>query len=273
MGLTDTDIDGLMATVTDQTEVLAVAKRTAVAESIANHSDGVLSRLLEPKKTPPLPTVNPRCFLGPAVGSSPSTETKRPTHPFPKRRSKWDGHEARHRVGGGELGSASEVTSEESLRESERIRISGAEEREHRENLSSSLRRLRVLLGGGPPGSQSPFSISELRMLGAAKRRRPESGGGVGRKRVHGDEHVYEVEEKATQGIAEELSLEGNPMLRQLAITLMSSVQCKIENRFLLLGFRRWQVPQQFLGLLFTKLLTIYSDVVTSNAVKGRVSP
>lgn len=83
-------------------------------------------------------------------------------------------------------------------------------------------------------------------MLGVAKRRRPESGCVEDRETVYGDEHANEADKKTTQGVAVELSLEGNPMLRQLAIALMLSVQRRIQKGFLRLGFRKWQVLQHF---------------------------
>lgn len=270
MGLIETDIDDLTATRTSRTEVLAAAKRAVVAKSLAKHSDGVLAGLLGPEKTTILPTVSPACLHKP-VGSRPETagqvsRARAPTRGSPERSPlnlSAMGHNKRGSSNGrGPIATAGQP--EEGLETSQRLRIFGADETQHRENLGQNLRRLRALLGESTSkgearraGSPSVFSVHELRAIGAAKRQRQRPNTGVGSadalssdRGPHeagvdrgGVQHQAGAEAIAQQeGTAAELAVDGNVLLRNLAKGLFSSIQCRIQKEFLLLGLRKWKV-------------------------------
>lgn len=276
-GLIETDIDDLTATATSRKEVLAATKRAVVAKSLANHSDGILARLLGQKTTTTLPTVSPACFrdpLGTRTETPGSPKRPRPNHHTTGQRSK------RGRSSGGGLvaaeaaaaaaaptaptAAAPTVIPEEGLELSERLRILGADENQHRENLADNLRRLRTLLGESETkgevrraGSPSLFSVRELRAIGAAarQRQRPNTcgareGAPAGDQDIHGADidQVGVQQPKGSEanaqqgGAAAELAVDGNVLLRNLAKALFSSLQSRIQNEFLILGFRKWKV-------------------------------
>lgn len=274
VGLIETDIDDLTATVTSRTEVLAATKRATVVQSLASHGDGVLAGLLG-QKTTTLPTVNPACFhdpLGSREGTPGSPKRSRPNHHAAEQRGKTGSSSGRGLVAtvsataaaGAGAGAAAP---EEGLELSKRVRILGADEDQHRENLADNLRRLRALLGASESqselrraGTPSLFSVRELRAIGAAKRqrKRPNTGGvtedepagqkGTKTQGGSGDPAGVQLptgsEAKAAEqgGAAAELAGGGNALLRNLAKALFSSMQCRIQDEFLRLAFEKWKV-------------------------------
>lgn len=142
---------------------------------------------------------------------------------------------------------------EEGLEMSERMKVIGVDESQHREDLADNLRRLRALLGepedkveARRAGSPSVLSVRELRAIGAAKRQRLQHGAkleradalAVGRGTQQGSTDEGVQQERAT----DELGAGGNVLLRDLAKTLFSSMQFRIQKEFLLLAFRKWKV-------------------------------
>lgn len=176
------------------------------------------------------------------------------------------GHSTRRRGSNGRGSNAIAVRPEDGLEMSKRVRIFGADEAQHRENIGENLHRLRTLLGessskGEARRANSPslFSVNELRVIGATKRQRPTTA--VGSADVFsGDNGPHEADvdggglqqqagaEAITQqdGIAAELAVDGNVLLRNLAQALFSSMQCRIQKEFLLLGFRKWKVKSWY---------------------------
>lgn len=273
VGLIETDIDELTATRTSRADVLAAAKHAVVAKSLAKHSDGVLAGLLGPGKMTTLPTVSPACYHEPSR-SRPETAARvdrgRPTSPGSPERLHSPlspnamGHSTRRGDWNERGPNAIAVRPEDGLEMSKRVSIFGADEAQHRENLRENLHRLRTLLGeskskGEARRAESPslFSVYELRAIGATKRQRPQPTAAVGSADVlSGDNGPHEADvdcgglqqqaaaEAITQqeGIAAELAVEGNVLLRNLAQALFSSIQCRIQKEFLLLGLRKWKV-------------------------------
>lgn len=280
VGLIETDIDDLTATATSRTEVLASTRREAVAKSLAGHNHGVLVGLLGHKPTATLPTVNPDCFhdpLGSRTDTPGSPKRPRSTNHTTGRRNKRGTSS-----GGGAVAPAAPPVAEanpapppaipdEGLERSERQRVIGADEDQHREDLADNLRRLRALLdesetagdarqAGGP----SLFSVREMRAIGAAKRQRQlQNTCGAREGGVAGDQDTREADiDKARSqqptaseataqqgGAAAELAVGGNALLRNLAKALFSSMQSRIQNEFLLLGFRQWKVMRCCFGV------------------------
>lgn len=255
VGLVETDIDDLKATITSRTEVLAAAKRTAVAKSLTEHSNGVLAGLLRPDKTTTLPTISPSCFHDPLGSSSPITGSPKRS-PFGRSTTK-----IRRSNGRGPSEPAAAATtagalaeeSEEGLEMSERMKVIGVDESQHREDLADNLRRLRALLGepedkveARRSGSPSVLSVRELRATGAAQRQRLQHSTkmegadalAVGQGTQQGSTDEVVQQERA----ADELGAKGNVLLRDLANTLFSSMQFRAQKEFLLLAFRKWKV-------------------------------
>lgn len=253
MGFIETDIDDLTATTTGRTgnKVVVSAKLGAIADTPSKRRDGVLAQLLGPKENTPLPTVHPAPFYDmsmsrPRTRDGPSSRVSTPGSPsrppFPRKpilgQTKQDDAGFDDCVINAVTGEE-----EEGLEGSERVAVLGVNGLQHRKNVDGNVRRLRALLGErfqgdfGRPKSPSPFSVDELRALGAAKRRRwAEERGGEGA----GEADVEWVERQEKAGVTAELSK--NVMLRNLATALMSSVQCRLQREFLLLGFRKWKV-------------------------------
>ncbi|CAM9276018.1 unnamed protein product [Ectocarpus sp. 12 AP-2014] len=135
---------------------------------------------------------------------------------------------------------------------SERMKVIGVDESQHREDLADNLRRLRALLGepedkveARRSGSPSVLSVRELRAIGAAQRQRLQHSTkmegadalAVGRGTQQGSTDEGVQQETA----ADELGAQGNVLLRDLAKTLFSSMQFRAQNEFLLLAFRKWK--------------------------------
>lgn len=260
MGFIETDIDDLTATITSRTGDPGAAKRGAIVDIPSKRRDGVLAQLLGPKEKMLLPTVHPAPFYdmstsrpGTRAGTSSRVSTpgspSRP--PFPRKpvgqtNKIDDAGFFNERIVNENPGE------EEGLEGSRRFAVLGADGRQHGTHVDANVRRLRALLGErfqgdvGRPKSPSPFSVDELRVLGAAKQRRrwaEERGGSDGQGGGKADiEWVSKRrEEKQEQGgVTAELSK--NVMLRNLATALMSSVQCRVQRELLLLGFRKWKV-------------------------------
>ncbi|CAN0468255.1 unnamed protein product, partial [Ectocarpus sp. 8 AP-2014] len=120
---------------------------------------------------------------------------------------------------------ASAEESEEGLEMSERMKIIGVDESQHREDLADNLRRLRALLGepednveARRSGSPSVLSVRELRAIGAAQRQRLQHSTkvegadalAVGRATQQGSTDERVQQERA----ADELGAKGNVLLR-----------------------------------------------------------
>lgn len=214
VGLTEADIDDLTATVTGRAEVLASIKRAAFAQSIVRNDGGTLSSLLGTKTEEPLPTINPPCLHDtsdatqirqtPAQGYSTRKNTTRVLNPgrLLSRTSLMQvpGREEQQGLRAIECsdsltpvtwrGAQSDgvaVLNEVGLNDSGRVKVIGANEGEHRKQMSTSLRRMRQLLndslecaGSGTkrPRSAFPLSVSELRSLASARRSRDNNRGG-----------------------------------------------------------------------------------------------
>lgn len=273
VGLIEADIDELTATRTGRGDVLAAAKHAVVTKILAKHSDGVLAGLLGSGKMTTLPTVSPVCHHEPA-GSRPETAGRagcpRPSTPSCPENSRSPlspsamGYSTRRGRSNGRGLIATAVRPEEGLEMSKRQRIFGTDERQHRENLGENLRRLRALLGESKSKgeaqrvkSSSIFSVNELRAIGAAKRQRQQSptavgsadalSGGMGPHEAEVDQGGLQQEARAEataqqEGIAAELAVDGNVLLRNLAQALFSSMQRRIQKEFLLLGWQKWKV-------------------------------
>ncbi|CAN0467888.1 unnamed protein product, partial [Ectocarpus sp. 8 AP-2014] len=130
VGLVETDIDDLTATITSRTEVLAAAKRTAVAKSLTEHSNGVLARLLIPDKTTTLPTISPSCFHDPLGPSSPITGSPKRS-PFSRSTTKIrrsNGRGPSEPAAAATTAGASAEESEKGLEMSERMKVIGVDE-------------------------------------------------------------------------------------------------------------------------------------------------
>lgn len=257
MGFIETDIDDLTATITGRTgEVVVSGKLGAIADIPSKRRDGVLAQLLGPKEKTPLPTVHPAPFYDmstsrPGTREAPSSRVNTPGSPsrppFPRKPM---GQTIQNDAGFNDCIINAAMSEEEGLEVSKRVTVLGADGLQHRKHVRGNVRRLRALLGErfqgdfGRPKSPSPFSVDELRALGAAKRRRwgEERGGSDGqRANETGIECAKRREERHGQGgVTAELSK--NILLRNLATALMSSVQCRIQREFLLLGFRKWKV-------------------------------
>lgn len=158
------------------------------------------------------------------------------------------------------------VRPEEGLEISKRLRIFGADETQHRENIGENLRRLRGLLGQSKSKSvawrtENPplLSVKELRAIGAAKRQRQQPTTAVeSADALSGDmgPHQADVDQGGLQqqagpkaiaqreGMAAELAVDGNVLLRNLAQALFSSIQRRIRKEFVLLGLRKWKVKR-----------------------------
>ncbi|CAM9470017.1 unnamed protein product, partial [Ectocarpus fasciculatus] len=254
VGLIETDIDNLTATITSRTEVLAAAKRTAVAKSLTEHSNGVLAGLLRWDKTTTFPTINPSCFHDPLGSSSPIPGSPKQS-PFGRSTTKIgrsNGRGPSAPAAAATTAGAPAEENEEGLEMSERTKVIGVEESQHREDLADNLRRLRALLGEPEDkvearrvGSPSVLSVRELRAIAAAKRQRlqhstkAESADGLaaGRGTQQGSTDEGIQQERA----ADELGARGNVLLRDLAKTLFSSMQFRAQKEFLLLAFRKWK--------------------------------
>ncbi|CAM9440116.1 unnamed protein product [Ectocarpus sp. 6 AP-2014] len=254
VGLVETDIDDLTATITSRTEVLAAAKSTAVAKSLTEHNNGVLAGLLRPDKTTTLPTISPSCFHDPLDSSSPITGSPKRS-PFTRSTTKIrrsNGRGPSEPAATATTAGASAEESEEGLEMSERMKVIGVDESQHREDLADNLRRLRTILGepedkveARRSGSPSILSVRELRAIGAAQRQRLQHSTNmegadalaVGRGTQQGSTDEGVQQERA----ADELGAKGNVLLRDLAKTLFSSMQFRAQKEFLLLAFRKWK--------------------------------
>ncbi|CAN0081825.1 unnamed protein product [Scytosiphon promiscuus] len=280
VGLIESDIDDLTATTTGRAEVLAAAKRKDVARSLANRSDGALAKLLSPQGEAPLPTIRSAYFheaLGADSGTAGQDGIVSPSAlGSPKRLGFHHPPILQHNRRGksNEQGaSAADETaatrSEQGLETSERVRILGVKETQHRKNLRDNLRRLRVLLGEAKDGTEclkigspSLFSVNELRMIEVfrTRQRRPDGFGLGGVHALVGDngKDQKSVEERdgdqrrpvATvfghqKGPAAELAVGGNNLLRNLAKALFVSIQSRIEKELLFLGFRKWEATSE----------------------------
>lgn len=252
MGFIETDIDDLTATTTGRTgnKVAVSAKLRAIADIPSKRRDGVLAQLLGPKENIPLPTVHPAPFYDmsmsrPRTREGPSSRVSTPGSPSrpPFPRKPILGQTKQNDAGFNDCIINAVTDEEEGLEGSERVAVLGVDGLQHRKDVDGNVRRLRALLGGrfqgdfGRPKSPSPFSVDELRALGAAKRRRwAEERGG----QRAGEADIEWAERQEEAGVTAELSK--NVMLRNLATALMSSVQCRVQREFLLLGFRKWKV-------------------------------
>lgn len=274
VGLIETDIDDLTATTTGRAEVLAAAERKDVARSLAKHSDGVLAELLVPQETATLPTVRPVCFHE-ISGTNSGTAGQGGGVSSPKRAGFDCSFILQHnkkgnsnRIGMSAAAKIAAVRLEGGLETSERVRVLGANETQHRKNVGDNLRRLRVLLGKPKDhpetrraGSPSLFSVHELRTIEAARarRRRPDGPGPAGAYALAGDSGAdwNVVEEQGggqqrptaaalahREGPAAELAVGGNHLLRNLAKALFVSMQNRIQKELLSLSFRKWEVRQ-----------------------------
>lgn len=257
VGLIESDIDDVTATTTSRMEVLTATKRAAVAKSLGRNN--VLAALLGPDKGKVLPTVSPACFRGPS-GSRSNT----PGSPKRPRLQNYAPGESRKGVA---IQAAAQP--EDGLEASERLRVCGADEKMHRENLGENLRRLRALLGecdfkgeGRREGSPSLFSVRELRTIRAADIRRQRDNTRVGRadastgdretKKAGGDQPEAETTaQQQGEGTVAQLAVGGDVLLRTLAKALFSSMQYRIQKDFLLLGFQRWKVRVKMVGYSF----------------------
>lgn len=233
VGLTEADIDDLTAMVTSRAEVLASMKRAAFAQSIVRNDGGTLSSLLATKKEEPLPTINPPFFHG---SSNATLVRKTPALAYNARKIKTralspgrvssrtspmqlpcSGREEQQGLRtvkcsdgltpgtwGGAQSDGVDVLDEVGLEESGRVKVSGANEEEHRKQMNNSLRRMRRLLddslegaesGTKRPRSASPLSVSELRSLASARRSRDNNGdgkvGSVTGRRLPGTAYMY----------------------------------------------------------------------------------
>lgn len=262
-------------------------------KSLARRSDGVLAQLLGPKENVPLPTVYPAPFYDlskkprPREGTIPTTResarsgTSEGTRPGTREGLRPGARELSSRVsspgspsrpppllrkplGQTKRGNAldlKEDVSSEGLEMSGRVTVHGADGLQHRKHLDRNVRRLRALLGerfetelGGRPSSPSPFSVDELRTLGAAKRRRwarEKDIQGGGRTDIEQAKRREETQEEEEGRVTAELS--HNIVLKNLAMALMCSVQSRAEREFLRLGFRKWKVEAT--GSTYTSLL------------------
>ena len=278
VGLVETDIDDLTVTATSRTDVLAATKRAVVAKSLANHHDGILAGLLGQNPTTTLPTVNPACFCEP-LGSRTGTPGGAGS---PKRPRSSDYNTGRRsKKGGSSAGGLVAPTAflEEGLERSERLRVLGADENQHRENLADNLRRLRAFLGESESkdearraGSPSLFSVGELRAIGAAERHRkqPHPRGAsedgpagikgaqeAGLERAGAQQPTGPGEKAQRGGVATELAVGGNVLLRNLATALFSSIQSRVHSEFLVLSFEKWKVRNRF-GVAFQRAVRIW---------------
>lgn len=259
VGLIETDIDDLTATATGHADTVAASKGTALAKYLAKHGGGVLAGVLKPKKADPLLTVSPICFHRAMVSRSETGKSVLRTGapyssarpPSVRSHSKGDCHAARHGKRHGLRGAGqNEVTPEEALEASERVIILGADKNKHKKYVGTNLRRLRALLGesfqgkAGRSGSPSLFSVKELRVLGAAKRRRANVGRDASANKGQNEELEGDEQPAKQEGaqVVMEFSTGGNHMLRNLAIALLLSVQRRIPKDFLFLGFAKWRV-------------------------------
>lgn len=277
VGLIETDIDDLTATTTSRAEVLAAGQRKDVARSLASHSDGILAGLLSPQAPAPLPTVRPACLHEPLRAHT-GTAGKdgvvyRRVVESPKRsrfgRSSDLQHDRRSESDRPDTSTAATTAAaqyEEGRETSERLRILGANETQHRKNMGNNLRRLRMLLGKSndndetqQSGSPSVFSVHELRTIEAVRRgQQLPNGNSAGAADVSaGDNGADEdsLEEQGggqqrptteviahKQGPVAELAEGGNHLLRKLAKAMFSSMQSRIQKELLSLGFLKWKV-------------------------------
>lgn len=147
---------------------------------------------------------------------------------------------------------------EKGLERSERLRVLGADQNQHRANLADNVRRLRALLGESESKdevrraeSPSLFSVRELRAIGAAERQRKQMNtGGARQDGPAGDRGTQEPKGSGAPqgGVEAELAVGGNVLLRDLAMALFSSIQSRIQNEFLVLSFGQWKVITCFGG-------------------------
>lgn len=256
MGLIANDIDDLTATITGQADILAVATRAAVTESLTAHGPVALAKLLGPRKPEPLPTVNPPCFRGHDCNTRASSPDRSARRLFAEQsRNNANRHSIEHGQGRSEARSLSKDGAGKNRKPNLRVNVLEIDAREHEQNVGNNLRRLRALLGqpsqkgSEKPVSPSPFSIKELRMLDGAKKRRPATGVADQTARTLNNATIVEelerTEDEGLQGAAAELSLGGNTLLRSLATAILSSVQARIQRDFLILGLRKWKVRQR----------------------------
>lgn len=243
VGLIETDIDDLTATVTSRADVVAAAECAVVAKSIPRNGAAVKVGFLRPQEIRPRPRTLSPCFHHPVLGEvvkrkpvARAVTLYSPTQSLVRyhNRQKGDKIIATRGKRALELGGNAGAENVGGLLEaSARVKTFGADEREHREILGHRLRRLRGILGEpvrrGKARSGSPhlLSVDELRELESVKRR-----------------HTYGEDAGAgsrAKGPAVELAVNGNRMLRGLAKTLVSSIQRRIQEELLRLGFRKWQ--------------------------------
>lgn len=254
-GLIETDIDNLTATVTGRTHVLASAKRAVLANSLAKHSGGVFARLLGSKEMETLPTLRPQ-----GMGEEVSRTFAPNSIPSTVQRRYRDG---RRNIRQGKTVELDEAVSGMVLNVKEHVRRFRPNEQEYRNYLSSNLRRLRTLLGetfhgeAGRLGSPSLLSVTELRALGVSKKRQHSTWTNSSPTKA---EKLELEKDRVQSGVEGELSMSGNRLLRNLAIALLSSVQCRIQKDLLLQSFRRWQVGRlEFKLLLLAKLAQLHA--------------
>lgn len=265
-----------MAVSTSRTVETAAAKRAVVATSLKDRSNGVQAKLLRPSKATTLPTVSPACFHD-APGSRPAapgaSKLLTSGHRVTGKPRKGCIASEQGPIVAAVAAAAAAVRLEQGLETSERLKVFGADEIQHKETLGGNLRRLRALLGEAESnaearsaGSPPLFSVRELRAIGAIKRRRQHADTLVGRSGASASNNVTQTGGTDREGVQREAGLEtivfeggptaelavgGNVLLRNLAKSLFSSMQCRMHREYLLASFQKWKVSDHY-GVAYT---------------------
>lgn len=268
IGLTEADIERLTATCSGQAGVLAAAEHAAVLQGLTRHGTGALATLLGAGKAVLLPTADPPCYhrvsapktadSGSVLHSSkPASVVTRPSSSRPSNRREGKNNGQQDSEYGSPLHEMTEPV--QGLETSERMRVLGAEDKEHLDRVQCNLRRLRVLMGKSPQRdggvSDSPvFTVAELRTLEGAKSHQrdtdkwmPPDGEDV--LATRGRESWVTKTTGGRGRLAAELSSEGSHMLRSLGVALLSSIQSRIRREFRLLAFRKWRVSRHLIQI------------------------
>lgn len=123
----------------------------------------------------------------------------------------------------------------------------GVERIRHQANVKGEVCGLRALLdksrlaADGKAGGRSPLTVKDLRLLRASKRLRDRADL-TAKSVVHDESCGREQQQEKKDGCWTEMHTGAYCVLRTLAKTLLSSLQARIQRKFLLLGFHKWQV-------------------------------
>lgn len=120
-----------------------------------------------------------------------------------------------------------------------------AKRTKHQANVKAKMRGLRALLGksriAADEKAGSPLDVKDLKLLRASKRLRDRADLVV-KSVVHNESCGSGQHQEKKDGCWTELHADANCLLRTLGKALLSSLQARIQRKFLLLGFHKWQV-------------------------------